>query len=125
MLRYLTLCCMVLGIIVAVLFGTFEAGQAAPPATATPVRTRPLVTPTATPTPSETGGAFAVFEEPAVKAVPAIYHEPIAPDLSNVLVPSVLSKDQLARLAKDGVVVSPGIEKEFWLMSRTSAEGVL
>ncbi|MEJ2560317.1 MAG: DUF3160 domain-containing protein [Anaerolineae bacterium] len=114
MLRYLTLLCMVLGIIVSALCSTFGAGQVAPPPTATPVKTPTPVAPAATPTPGETGNAFAVFEEPAVKAVPAIYHEPIAPDMSNVLVPSVLSRDQLARLAKDGVVVSPGMEKEFF-----------
>ena len=114
MLRYLTLFCVVLGFLVSAPFCAFEPAQATPASTATPVITPTPVAPTATPTASETGSAFAVFEEPAVKAVPAIYHEPIAPDLGNVLVPSVLSEDQLARLAKEGVVVSPGMEKEFF-----------
>jgi len=49
-----------------------------------------------------------------VQTVPAIYHDPIAPDLSNVLVPSVLSEEQLTRLARDGVAANPGVEKEFF-----------
>jgi hypothetical protein len=57
---------------------------------------------------------FAVFRETAVDTLPAIYHDPIAPDLSNVVVPFVLSEGQRARLAQDGLVVSPGIEKEFF-----------
>jgi hypothetical protein len=43
-----------------------------------------------------------------------MFHEPIAPDLSNVLVPFVLSDEQLQRLAGDGFVVSQGSEKEFF-----------
>ena len=41
-------------------------------------------------------------------------HDPIAPDLGNVIVPFVLSPEQVARLAQDGFVVSPGVEKEFF-----------
>jgi len=48
--------------------------------------------------------------------VPAIYHQAIAPDLSNVRVPFVLSQSQLERLAQDGFVVSPGTEKEFFTL---------
>jgi len=41
----------------------------------------------------------------------------IAPDLSNVYVPTVLSAEQRARLARDGVVGSPGAqEKEFFTL---------
>lgn len=57
---------------------------------------------------------FATFNEPAVDLSPAIFHDPIAADLSNVTVPFVLSEEQRARLAQDGLVVSPGIEKEFF-----------
>ena len=57
---------------------------------------------------------FAEFRTRPVQAVPALFHDPIAPDLSNVLVPFALSPDQLARLAENGVVVSPGAEKEFF-----------
>jgi len=77
----------------------------------------PTEPPTALPTPAALVSAkpvFAPFEEPVVEAVPAIYHEPIAPDLSNVLVSFALSEAQQERLARDGFVVSPGVEKEFF-----------
>lgn len=105
-----------------------EATATAPPPltptivipTAPPVA-EPTAGPEATPTPGEgpavTPGEkprFAVFEEPAVAGSPAIMHEPIAADLSNVVVPFVLSEEQRARLAQDGLVVSPGAEKEFF-----------
>jgi hypothetical protein len=57
---------------------------------------------------------FARFEEPAVEILPAIQHEPIAPDLGNVRVPFILSEAQRARLAQDGFVITPGAEKEFF-----------
>ncbi len=57
---------------------------------------------------------FAEFKPAPVNAVPAVFHEPIASDLANVLVPYPLSPDQLARLGSSGVVVSPGVEKEFF-----------
>lgn len=57
---------------------------------------------------------FARFEEPAVQVVPAVDHEPIAPDLSNVRVTFALSAAQRKRLAQNGFVVSPGLEKEFF-----------
>ena len=59
---------------------------------------------------------FASFEEPAVEVEPSVYHEPIAPDLGNVRVPFVLSQPQRDRLARDGFVVSPGMEKEFFTL---------
>ena len=43
-----------------------------------------------------------------------MFHEPIAPDMGNVLVPFALSPDQLTRLGQNGIVVSPGVEKEFF-----------
>jgi hypothetical protein len=43
-----------------------------------------------------------------------VFHEPIAADLSNVRVAFVLSQAQQERLARDGLVVSPGAEKEFF-----------
>ena len=59
---------------------------------------------------------FAVYQEPPVDAVPASFHEPIAADLSNVRVPFILSEAQLQRLAEQGFVVSPGMEKEFFTL---------
>ncbi|MFB0534820.1 MAG: DUF3160 domain-containing protein [Anaerolineae bacterium] len=90
----------------------------APEPTATPIPvSAPTEPPTALLTPAALVSAkpvFAPFEEPVVEAVPAIYHEPIAPDLSNVLVSFALSEAQQERLARDGFVVSPGVEKEFF-----------
>jgi hypothetical protein len=100
----------------------------APEPTATPARVSvptetpsvpspPTEPPTALPTPVALVSAklvFAPFEEPAVEAISAIYHEPIAPDLSNVRVSLALSEAQRERLAQDGFVVSPGVEKEFF-----------
>lgn len=95
-------------------------------ATAPPALTPTIVIPTtvpadpATPLPPAPEAApeqkpvFAVFKETAVDLTPAIFHEPAAPDLSNVVVPFVLSQEQRARLAQDGLVVSPGVEKEFF-----------
>ena len=70
-----------------------------------------------TPAPSvRAGPVFASFKEPVVDAVPVLYHEPVAPDLGNVQVPFVLSQSQLERLARDGFVVTPGVEKEFFTL---------
>ncbi|MGD2146790.1 MAG: DUF3160 domain-containing protein, partial [Anaerolineae bacterium] len=82
-----------------------------PTATAVP----PAIAPTSTPAPS-TELVFASFNKPAVEAEPVIHHEEIAADLSNVQNPFLLSQTQLDRLARDGVVVSPGSEKEFFTL---------
>jgi hypothetical protein len=79
----------------------------------------PIETPVALPAPAALVSVkplFAPFEEPAVEVEPAIHHEPIAPDLSNVRVSFALSEAQQERLARDGFVVSPGVEKEFSLL---------
>jgi hypothetical protein len=57
---------------------------------------------------------FARYKPAPVDALPAMFHESIAPDMENVLVPFALSPDQLARLGQSGIVVSPGQEKEFF-----------
>jgi hypothetical protein len=91
-----------------------------PSVPSTPLRASPpppAETPTALPTPAALVSAkpvFAPFEEPPVEAVPAVHHEPIAADLSNVRVAFALSEAQRERLARDGFVVSPGVEKEFF-----------
>lgn len=104
-----------------------EATAVVPP-TAPPAQTPTIVIPTVEPEPGETATPlppapdvslpemprFATFRETAVDLTPAIFHDPIAPDLSNVTVPFVLSPEQLERLAADGFVVSPGVEKEFF-----------
>ncbi|MDT8305116.1 MAG: DUF3160 domain-containing protein [Anaerolineae bacterium] len=112
---------------------TAPAAESGATATVPPPLTPTIVIPTAeatlvaaaTPVPAatETGAPvavpaekprFAVFEEAAVTVRPAIVHEPVAADLSNVVVPFVLSEAQRARLGADGFVVSPGVEKEFF-----------
>lgn len=98
-----------------------EPSPTTPPAL-TPTIVIPTVQPgeTATPLPPAPEAAlpqmlrFAMFRETAVNTTPAIFHDPIAPDLGNVIVPFVLSEEQVARLAQDGFVVSPGVEKEFF-----------
>jgi hypothetical protein len=93
-----------------------SAHDEAPAPVSAPTET-PAETPTALPTPAAQVGAkpvFAPFEEPPVEAVPAVHHEPIAADLSNVRVSLALSEAQRERLARDGFVVSPGVEKEFF-----------
>ena len=96
-----------------------------PPATRT---VAPTETPTSPPTITEEPRApeptpaslasidlvFARFEEPSVDASPVTAQETIAPDLGNVRIPFALSAAQLDRLARDGFVVSPGVEKEFF-----------
>lgn len=104
-----------------------EQTDTAVPTATPPVATPTIVIPTPEPEPTLTSEpvvvpdvttsekpAFAEFKETAVDANPAIYHDPIAPDLGNVVVPFVLSEGQRARLAQDGLVVSPGVEKEFF-----------
>jgi hypothetical protein len=102
------------------------AATTVPSPSAPPVLTPTIVIPTtepadtATPLPPAPEVAlppkpvFAVFKETAVDTIPAIFHDPVAPDLGNVVVPFVLSEAQRARLAQEGVVVSPGVEKEFF-----------
>lgn len=82
----------------------------APDPSATPEAAATTVAPIALPD----APRFASYDKPPVGVSPAIVHDPIAPDLSNVVVPFVLSEEQRARLAADGIVVSPGVEKEFF-----------
>jgi hypothetical protein len=83
------------------------------------VATATEAAPTAVPEPAEEVAIkemppFAVYKPATTDVLAAMYHDPISPNLDNVLVPFVLSADQLARLAQSGVVVSPGQEKEFF-----------
>ncbi len=103
--------------------GCAPAAPAEPTSTATPpsvpTDTPQAVTevPSPTSTPSQEAElVFASFEKPAVKAEPVIHHEEVAADLSNVRNPFLLSQAQLDRLARDGFVVSPGDEKEFFTL---------
>ena len=105
----------------AVATAAVETAVPATPAVATPTIVIPTAEPSATPETVDVPDVvlpekllFASFQEAVSGAAPAIYHDPIAADLSNVVVPFVLSDGQRARLAQDGVVVSPGVEKEFF-----------
>jgi hypothetical protein len=69
---------------------------------------------------ASTSLVFAPYSEPAVQAVPAVDQEPIAADLGNVRIAFPLSASQRERLAKDGFVVSPGVEKEFFTVYEKS-----
>jgi hypothetical protein len=62
------------------------------------------------------GEAFARFEEPVTEVLPSITLEGVAPDFSNVHNPFVLSPSLVERLVRDGFVVSPGVEKEFFTL---------
>jgi hypothetical protein len=57
---------------------------------------------------------FARFQERPSQTAASLQQPQIAPDLSNVYNPFVLSQEQLARLGQDGFVVTPGGEKEFF-----------
>jgi len=57
---------------------------------------------------------FAGYFPWPVKATPAMFHDPISPDMSNVHIPFAFSPDQLDRLGQNGIVVSPGTELEFF-----------
>ena len=59
---------------------------------------------------------FATFTERASDVEPALEPPPIAPDLSNVTNPFLLSDAQLQQLAQNGFVISPGTEKEFFVL---------
>ncbi|MGW8225666.1 MAG: DUF3160 domain-containing protein [Anaerolineales bacterium] len=59
---------------------------------------------------------FATYNESPVNIAPAVVHDPIAPDLSNVHVAFLLSDGLRKRLAENGFVVAPGVEKEFFTL---------
>ncbi len=82
------------------------ASETAPPATAVP--TPPFAT--------SQGPRFATYEESPGDVSPLVHHEKIAVDLSNVQNAFVLSRPQIERLAQNGFVVSPGVEKEFFAL---------
>jgi hypothetical protein len=101
--------------------------EPSPTATSTAVPTvvpDPTKTSTVAPSPipptpatlSQAELVFASFKEPPVDTAPALHYEAVAPDLSNVRIPYVLSQSQMERLARDGFVVSPGAEKEFFVV---------
>ncbi len=91
-----------------------------PSPTARPSETAPpTALPTAPPPPEPAAASqpvFAAYQEPAVQAAAALPAGEIAPNLENVRNPFALSPAQITRLAQDGFVVSPGDEKEFFML---------
>ncbi len=57
---------------------------------------------------------FASYKQRAIQPAVPFEQPAIASDLSNVYNPFVLSEDQLKRLGEDDLVVSPGVDKEFF-----------
>jgi hypothetical protein len=79
------------------------------PAPATPVPTQSAISSVPLP-------VFAPYQAPQAQPQAAVVQEAIAADLGNVRNPFVLSEEHLQRLAQDGFVVSPGVEKEFFTL---------
>ena len=102
------------------------AVAASPTATAPPVSSPTIVIPTVPPSDTnvteepvaetvlDAMPRFASYNPRPVNEEPLLFHDRVAADLNNVLVPFALSQDQIARLGESGVVVSPGTEKEFF-----------
>ena len=105
-------------LVISLLQGACQRAPGSQPTALAPTAAAPTEAPATPagipPKPAASGLVFAVFEEPTVLTVPAVHNEPIASDLSNVRVAFALSQEQRARLARDGFVVSPGVEKEFF-----------
>jgi hypothetical protein len=79
--------------------------------------------PTAEPTTAVSSSpmpVFAQFEELKVDLAPVAPAVTPAPDLSNVQIPFVLSTEQLDALGKNGFVISPGTDKEFFTLYETA-----
>lgn len=103
-------------------------GETAIPGMASPTAVTPLVTGPAAQAISPTSTSefesivtqplpvFAEYNPPPVSSIPAVVHEPIAPDLSNVRLAFLLSDGLRQRLAQNGFVVAPGVEKEFFTL---------
>ncbi|HOC21440.1 MAG TPA: DUF3160 domain-containing protein [Anaerolineae bacterium] len=97
---------------------TTEAPTTAAPTVASPTTPPPTSEKSPTPVvPPRAKSLFAPYAPQPVSSSPSLTQPAIAPDLSNVYVPTVLSAEQRARLARDGVVGSPGAqEKEFFTL---------
>lgn len=97
---------------------TTEAPTTAAPTVASPTTPPPTSEKSPTPVvPPRAKSLFAPYAPQPVSSSPSLVQPAIAPDLSNVYVPTVLSAEQRARLARDGVVGSPGAqEKEFFTL---------
>jgi len=103
---------MFISILIFLALITGACGRASPTTiNETPIPTAPSA---ATPVTGPALPVFAPYDEPVLSVAPAVAHEPIAADLSNVRVPFLLSGGLRQRLAENGFVVAPGAEKEFF-----------
>lgn len=82
----------------------------------TPGATEPSKSTEAPPFSLSQGPLFAVFSESPGEVTAVIQQEKAAADLSNVRNMFLLSQPQVDRLARDGFVVTPGTEKEFFAL---------
>ena len=87
------------------------------------ITSTPKEEPTSTPKPAAdsqipkvASPVFATYREPKVNVEPSLAPPAVAPGLSNVTVPFALSEGQRERLAEVGFVVTPGTEKEFFML---------
>lgn len=88
-----------------------------PPCTGCPTRPSTATPPTVAPiTPYIGTSVLAPYRKEPVNVQPAVVHEPIAPDLGNVVSAFLLSPQQRERLAQQGFVVSPAEYKEFYIL---------
>ena len=82
-----------------------------------PIQQQPTATAVVLPSVQEAPRlVFAAYQLETVKAQPGLVQESIDPEMGNVLVPLVLSNEQLQRLAESGVVASPRDFPEFHLL---------
>ncbi len=93
---------------------TFESATIPPPVETPSAEATIAPSPVAIPT--SLMPAFAPYQESPVEVVPVMYQEPVAADLSNVRNPFILSDLHLQSLKRDGFVVTPGTEKEFFTL---------
>ncbi len=63
---------------------------------------------------SASGPGFAPFSPRPVNAAANVQAEPLAPDLSNVILADLLSPAQREAIARNGFVVNPGTTQEFY-----------
>lgn len=100
---------------------TLEAQPPTAPA-AEPVATDTLALPAATETPElpdiplSQQPAFAAYAPAAIQTVALVNQPEVAAGLGNVYNPFALSHAQLGRLAENGFVISPGKDKEFYVL---------
>ena len=98
-----------------------DASQEAETSEAEATQEQPAISPTSTlvtplPVQEQPRRVFAAYQLEPVRAQPGLSQEPVDAGMGNVLVPLVLSAEQLQSLAESGVIASPGDYPEFHLL---------